>query len=216
LIGADYGNNTANVMLGVGDGTFEAEQAYNMGNGPYIVAVGDVNGNGKSDMVASDSGANTASVLLGNGTFRARQIFATGSGVGSLALFDLNGDGVKDLVTSPTRMSPTTPPPSSGIKSSSKPLPQCLHRRTNNPRWLLLCSTSRRPSTFRFGVLSITPRKNIFGSQAIEDIICRSVIGGRERPRPGGQALNFGSLTVDDKTRYLPSSGRPKREGEYP
>ena len=44
------------------------------------VAVGDFNGDGKSDLVTADDDGNTASVLLGNGngTFQAKQSFGTG------------------------------------------------------------------------------------------------------------------------------------------
>ena len=46
------------------------------------VAVGDFNGDGKSDLVTADHCVGTASVLLGNGngTFQAKQAFGTGSG----------------------------------------------------------------------------------------------------------------------------------------
>ena len=48
---------------------------------PESVAVGDFNGDGKSDLVTADETDNTVSVLLGNGngTFQAKQSFGTGS-----------------------------------------------------------------------------------------------------------------------------------------
>ena len=44
------------------------------------VAVADVNGDGKPDLVVANQGSNTVSVLLGNGngTFQAQQTFAAG------------------------------------------------------------------------------------------------------------------------------------------
>ena len=94
-------SNTVSVLLGNGDGTFQAKQVLRHGNQPMSVAVADFNGDGKSDLVTADYGDNTASVLLGNGngTFQAKQSFGTGSEPCSVAVADFNGDGKSDLVT---------------------------------------------------------------------------------------------------------------------
>ena len=92
LVSADFAGNTASVLLGNGDGTFQAKQSFGTGTNPYFVTVGDFNGDGKSDLATPDDGGNTASVLLGNGngTFQARQAFGTGSNPDSIALGDFN------------------------------------------------------------------------------------------------------------------------------
>jgi hypothetical protein len=68
---------------------------------PASVAIGDLNGDGKPDLVTASHGANEVSVLLGNadGTFGPKSDFAAGDTPRGLAIADLNGDGKPDLVT---------------------------------------------------------------------------------------------------------------------
>src|SRR5207302_966492 len=86
------------ILLGKGDGTFAAAVNYAASANPYSVAVGDFNGDGKSDLaVANVSG--DLSILLGNGdgTFAAAVNYATGRSPVSVAVGDFNGDGKSDL-----------------------------------------------------------------------------------------------------------------------
>ena len=43
------------VLLGNGDGTFQAAVNYAVGNAPYSVAVGDFNGDGKPDLAVANA-----------------------------------------------------------------------------------------------------------------------------------------------------------------
>ena len=69
------------MLLGNGNGTFQAQQTFATGRDSVSVAVGDVNGDGKPDIVVANEISNTVSVLLGNGngTFQTQQTFATGN-----------------------------------------------------------------------------------------------------------------------------------------
>jgi len=63
------------------------------------VAIGDLNGDGRPDLVVANNGANTVSVLLGSGGggFRSRSDFPTGAAPRSVAIADLSGNGTPDL-----------------------------------------------------------------------------------------------------------------------
>jgi len=103
LLVTDNGGSV-NVLLGNGDGTFQAPVAYNSGGSPARwVALADLNGDGKPDLVVANF-SNTVGVLLGNGdgTFQSAVTYASsGSGATGpdfVALADLNGDGKPDIV----------------------------------------------------------------------------------------------------------------------
>jgi hypothetical protein len=95
-------SNTVSVLLGNGNGSFAAASNFAAGTQPYAVAVADVNGDGKADLVVGSRGSNTVSVLLGKGkgNFQAAKNFADGTFPDAVAMADVNGDGLPDLVTS--------------------------------------------------------------------------------------------------------------------
>jgi hypothetical protein len=97
----DNGNGSVGVLLGNGDGTFASIVNYaSGGNSPLSVAVADVNGDGKPDIVVANYNYGVG-ILLGNGdgTFRAPLIYSTGGNTPfSVAIADVNGDGKPDLV----------------------------------------------------------------------------------------------------------------------
>jgi hypothetical protein len=95
----NYGSGIS-VLLGNGDGTFQAAQGYSTGANYAYVVVGDFNGDGRPDIAVTNFTGNTVSVLLGNGdgTFQAPVSYNTGSGPLALAVGDVNGDGIPDLV----------------------------------------------------------------------------------------------------------------------
>jgi hypothetical protein len=111
--GALIGNNSVGVLLGNGDGTFGSSQTFQVGPFPLSVAVADVNGDGKPDIVTANQhyDGNKVSVLLGNGdgTFQKPRTFAVGPSSGSVAVADVNGDGKPDIVvTNQATYDPTT------------------------------------------------------------------------------------------------------------
>jgi hypothetical protein len=98
LVATNYAGGAVAVLLGNGDGTFQAEVTYGSGGSDAMsVAIADVNADGKRDLVVSNSGA--VGVLLGNGdgTFQAAVAYGSG-GAGSVAVADVNGDGKADVL----------------------------------------------------------------------------------------------------------------------
>jgi FG-GAP-like repeat/FG-GAP repeat/Abnormal spindle-like microcephaly-assoc'd, ASPM-SPD-2-Hydin len=79
---------------------FAAKTDFATGAKPQAVAVGDLNGDGKSDLVVANTEANTVSVLLGkgDGTFAAKVDYPTGTAPTAVAIADVNGDKKPDLI----------------------------------------------------------------------------------------------------------------------
>ncbi|HSD01154.1 MAG TPA: FG-GAP-like repeat-containing protein [Gaiellales bacterium] len=97
----EYGGTPGvSVFRNEGHGTFGAAHDYPAGSGnPVSVAVGDLDGDHRPDVVAG-TGDQTVAVFFnnGDGTLRAPREEAVG-GAGSVALGDLNGDGKLDVAT---------------------------------------------------------------------------------------------------------------------
>src|SRR5262249_1557029 len=98
------------VQLGNGDGTFKAPVNYKVGTSGASVVVGDLNGDGKPDLVAIAEpfvrGASnqvlpgSIGVLIGNGdgTFQPIVKYVVAKSLLYVTIGDFNRDGVADLV----------------------------------------------------------------------------------------------------------------------
>ncbi len=101
LIVGNYSTSSISVLLGNGDGSFQAPMNSPLGITLGAVAVGDFNGDGKTDLAAASG--NVIRILIGNGdgTFQAGVSFTIGSSISvqALVVSDFNGDGKPDLAS---------------------------------------------------------------------------------------------------------------------
>ena len=92
------------VLLGNGDGTLQTHVDKTVGNSPNALALGDLNKDGKLDVVATNGADGTMSFVIGNGdgTLKANRTIPVGNSPHGVVLADFNGDLVLDAVVANT------------------------------------------------------------------------------------------------------------------
>ena len=106
ILTSNHGHNTVSVLLGNGKGRFSPAPGspFQVGRGPYPLAVGHLDGDGSIDFVTPNLLGNSVSVMLGNG----RAYFGRAKGSPfSVAkrpyysvIGDINADDEADIITS--------------------------------------------------------------------------------------------------------------------
>jgi hypothetical protein len=100
---ANYNSANVTILLGNGSGGFSQASGspISAGSGPRSLAVGDVNGDGRLDVVVANYFSNNVMIFLGSGTGGFSQASGSPVTVGtkpaSIAIGDVNGDGKLDV-----------------------------------------------------------------------------------------------------------------------
>lgn len=111
LVTANNASNNISLRLGAGDGTFTTPTTdkFNAGAGPYDIALGDIDGDGKLDVVVANDGSNNVSLLVNTfPTFKTAVSTATGNRPQGLVLADFNKDQKPDFATADSNGSSIT------------------------------------------------------------------------------------------------------------
>jgi hypothetical protein len=128
VVVSSYGTSqNVYVLLGNGDGTFQAPSVISVNGGLYAVAAGDFNGDGNLDLAVVDNTHSAVLILLGHGdgTFAqptTANTCSTGAQPVALAVGDLNGDGKLDIVTANSGANSVTLCPGDGAGGFLAPI----------------------------------------------------------------------------------------------
>jgi hypothetical protein len=104
IVTPNVGSNNVTVLLGNGKGSFTpaANSPYAVETRPYYIAIGDISGDGKTDLITTHDDINLVTTLLGDGrgAFAAApgSPFDLGRRAFKLVAFDVNRDARMDLI----------------------------------------------------------------------------------------------------------------------
>ncbi|CAF1145104.1 unnamed protein product [Adineta steineri] len=104
IIIANQGADNVGVLFNNGSGSFLPSTIYSTGSSssPACLSVGDINNDGKSDIIVANYDTNNVGILInvGNGTFRPQTSYSTGTNSNPQSVFvaDVNQDNKPDII----------------------------------------------------------------------------------------------------------------------
>jgi hypothetical protein len=169
LLVANEGSDSASMLFnttapGASTPSFAPSHSFEAGNAPSSVATADLNGDGVPDLLLSNEGDDTTSVLLnttepgaGTPSFSGQQTFATGSGPTSVTTADLNGDGDPDVLTA------------DGAADAISALLDTQYAASISPASVI--------GTIHYAIpqLTLDPASLVFGNQVVGSVVTKTV-----------------------------------------
>ncbi len=96
--GSDPANdNAVHVFLQAADGTLGPGVVYSLGTWPSFIEIGDLNGDGRADLVVTISGGIGVMLQNASGTLDSMVAYSVTAGIGPIKVGDFNGDGRLDV-----------------------------------------------------------------------------------------------------------------------
>jgi|GEM_PF-435930 len=175
---ANYYSSTVSVFRNTGTSgsvSFAAKVDFTTGSGPYSVAIGDVDGDGKPDLALANEVSNTVSVFRNTGTsgsvsFAAKVDFTTGTSPYSVAIGDVNGDGKPDLAVANWGSNTVSVFRNTIAASTTPPTPTLISPANGSTNQLttltLTWNRSGNTDTYRVQVATDTNFSNLFANDS--------------------------------------------------
>jgi hypothetical protein len=227
------GTSSIGVLLGNGDGSFQAAATFSSGP-PFLsgagdvrsIAVADFDGDGKLDLALSNR-----SVLLGNGdgTFKDAQSYNPGASAGvSEVVADFNADGKPDLAVNTSQFLTVLLNISSGFRHATSTAlvsslnPANLHQHVTFTATVMSASQGTRTGTVTFSdgghalaSVSIACGKAKFSTNSLDAGLhsITASYGGDETLLPSTSPALQQAIRSDTRTR-LSSSRNPSTSGQ--
>ncbi|HUB26249.1 MAG TPA: FG-GAP-like repeat-containing protein [Tepidisphaeraceae bacterium] len=95
-------DSDVSVLMNNGDGTFQPQVTYAVGNKPVALTTGDLTGDGHLDLIVANYDSNTISVLVNNadGTFQPQITYAVGTTPTGVAVDEVTEVNIEDVAVS--------------------------------------------------------------------------------------------------------------------